>query len=28
VKFIEPTAQADDYFARLGQCVMTACQQS
>lgn len=28
VKFIEPTAQADDYFARLGQCAMTACQQS
>ena len=27
VKFIEPTAQADAYFARLGQCLQTACKQ-
>ena len=27
VKFIEPTAQADEYFARLGQCLQTACTQ-
>lgn len=27
VKFIQPTAQADEYFARLGQCVQTACKQ-
>ena len=26
VKFIRPTAQADEYFARLGQCVQSACQ--
>lgn len=24
VKFIQPTAQADEYFARLGQCVQDA----
>ena len=28
VKFIQPTAQADEYFSRLGQCVETACKQS
>ncbi|MFM8769193.1 MAG: winged helix-turn-helix domain-containing protein [Rubrivivax sp.] len=27
VKFIEPTPQADEYFARLGQCLQTACKQ-
>jgi DNA-binding MarR family transcriptional regulator len=27
VKFIEPTAQADEYFARLGQCVEAAIKQ-
>jgi hypothetical protein len=27
VKFIEPTAQADEYFARLGQCLEAASKQ-
>jgi DNA-binding MarR family transcriptional regulator len=27
VKFIHPTAQADDYFARLGQCIQSAWKQ-
>jgi DNA-binding MarR family transcriptional regulator len=27
VKFIQPTAQADEYFSRLGQCLQTACQE-